>query len=588
MVDLNLSDLNTIIALFGLYVVLYGILSVKIKNVWYLGEALFNIFPQPHPSTLTLSSPVPAIMIGIFFGPIAARYIVPDRWGGAVPYQTSEITLGFTRVMIGIQLIIAGYQLPAKYQQARWKDMLLVLIPVMTMMWLCTTACVLATIPKLSLLSAMVIAACVTCTDPVLSQAVAKGPFSDKYVARPVREMISSEAGLNDGFGFPFLMLATYLMRHASDVQVEPVEGHGGGIHPRAGDVGRLGGGVGVAIKNWVLYTMLYYVILGAIYGAVVGTLARYALKYSLRRKWIDSESYLLVPMALGLFCIGSAGLFGSNDLIAAFAAGSALNWDGEYLAETLKRHDEVNSSIDVLLNFGGFIYLGSIFPWNDFQSEATGITYGRLVGLGFLVLIFRRIPAIMLTYKLMPHSIRTWKEALFVGYFGPIGVGAAFYIEHTRHVFPRLDETNDTEVNDLLRAMGPVVYWLAFFSIVVHGLSIPLLERTYNWMGVQPIQDDAVEMRRKSIHVAAPPNAVEGDKETFIAYNRFSRPVFNNSQLPDWRDEYPEPRPSGDLERRKSESGLSPALATPAPRHRSRSRSTIRFVERRGASVGV
>ena len=29
------------------------------------------------------------------------------------------------RVMIGLQLVIAGFQLPAKYQLARWKEMAL-------------------------------------------------------------------------------------------------------------------------------------------------------------------------------------------------------------------------------------------------------------------------------------------------------------------------------------------------------------------------------------------------------------------------------------------------------------------------------
>jgi len=183
------------------------------------------------------------------------------------------------RVMIGIQLAIAGYQLPAKYTLTRWKDMFLILVPVMTMMWLLTSLCILATIPKVTLLAAMVIAACVTSTDPVLSQAVAKGPFSDKFVSRPVREIISAEAGANDGFGFPFLMLATYLIRHASGS-----EHMAGELHKRAGDVDRQGGGPGEAIKNWVVWTMLYYVVLGAIYGAVVGTLARYTFKYSLKR----------------------------------------------------------------------------------------------------------------------------------------------------------------------------------------------------------------------------------------------------------------------------------------------------------------
>lgn len=98
------------------------------------------------------------------------------------------------RVMIGVQLVIAGFQLPAKYQALRWKEMFLLLIPVMTVMWLCTTLCILATVPKVTLLAALVIGSCVTCTDPILSQAIAKGPFADKYVARPLREIISSEA----------------------------------------------------------------------------------------------------------------------------------------------------------------------------------------------------------------------------------------------------------------------------------------------------------------------------------------------------------------------------------------------------------
>lgn len=119
--------------------------------------------------------------------------------------------------------MIAGFQLPAKYQAANWKEMAICLLPVMvglsrlqsektswltfkTIMWLCTSLCILIIIPKLSFLAALVIGSCVTCTDPILSQAVAKGPFSDKFVPRALREIISSEAGANDGFGFPFLL----------------------------------------------------------------------------------------------------------------------------------------------------------------------------------------------------------------------------------------------------------------------------------------------------------------------------------------------------------------------------------------------
>lgn len=55
--------------------------------------------------------------------------------------------------MIGVQLVIAGFQLPAKYQQLRWKEMLMCLLPIMTIMWLCTTLCMVVTIPKITLVS---------------------------------------------------------------------------------------------------------------------------------------------------------------------------------------------------------------------------------------------------------------------------------------------------------------------------------------------------------------------------------------------------------------------------------------------------
>lgn len=219
--------------------------------------------------------------------------------------------------MIGVQLVIAGYQLPAKYGLTRWKEMALCLLPIMTVMWLCTTACIMVTIPKLTFLAALVIGSCVTCTDPILSQAIAKGPFADKYVARPLREIISAEAGANDGFGFPFLMLATYLIQHAdipgagakaaAGAAAEHAAGaatsvaeHGAAqtghavaeagqaaahtLMARAGEVGRLGGGVTEALMNWFVETWLYTIVLAIAYGAVVGYGACKIIKLALKQ----------------------------------------------------------------------------------------------------------------------------------------------------------------------------------------------------------------------------------------------------------------------------------------------------------------
>ncbi|KAL2784827.1 Sodium/hydrogen exchanger family-domain-containing protein [Aspergillus keveii] len=512
MPTLNVSELNVVIAVLGAFITLYAFFSVKIKNKWYLGEAL------------------PAVVVGIVFGPYAARFLDATEWGSAIRGQQDAITLGMCRVVIGVQLLIVGFQLPAKYQLHRWKEMFVCLIPNMTLMWLCTSACVFLVVPELPLLSSLVIGACVTSTDPILSQAIAKGPFADRYVARDLRELISSEAGANDGFGFPFLMLATYLIRYT---QGDPDQNTGYAhrdLYIRAGDVGHQQGGLGKAMELWFVETLLYYVIMGAVYGTVLGHTSMIALRYTLRKKWIDTESYLLFPTALGLFIIGTCGCIGTNDLLACFSAGVALNWDGGFLAETEARHDEVNPCIDVLLNFGGFMYIGAVIPWDDFhQPDTSGITWPRLLLLGVLVLLFRRIPSTLALYKFMPKCCKNWREALFMGYFGPIGIGAVFYAEHAAHLFPALGEGSEMETI-LMRDLKPTIYFLVIFSILVHSLSIPILSIIYQLLNVPPEIDPLgpAEVRRLSINTHLPPNsALEPRQHSILMYNRFSRTKF-------------------------------------------------------------
>ncbi|KAF1974105.1 hypothetical protein BU23DRAFT_638115 [Bimuria novae-zelandiae CBS 107.79] len=182
-----------------------------------------------------------------------------------------------------------------------------------------------------------------------------------------------------------------------------------------------------------------------------------------------------------------------------------------------------------------GFMYIGTIFPWEQFQQpDITGITVGRLFILGFLIMAFRRIPAIFMTYKLMPRCVKGWKEALFMGYFGPIGIGAVFYVEHTRHLFPKAGEALTDEENNLVAAMVPVVYWLVFFSIVFHGLSIPALDAFYRYKGVAPIvEEEPAEVRLRFDADAPPPNSyVNPKRSSVIVHNRFSRPV-SGAMLP-------------------------------------------------------
>lgn len=83
-------------------------------------------------------------------------------------------------------------------------------------------------------------------------------------------------------------MLATYLIRHADIPGAGTHSAEGSGSH----GVGRLGGGVGKALEQWVVETWLYIVLMSAVYGVVVGYGSCKALKFALRKCVSSSRLY--------------------------------------------------------------------------------------------------------------------------------------------------------------------------------------------------------------------------------------------------------------------------------------------------------
>lgn len=157
-------------------------------------------------------------------------------------------------------------------------------------------------------------------------------------------------------------------------------------------------------------------------------------IKYSHRQGFIDRESYVAQYLALAIFITGVVSTVGSDDLLAAFAAGqsvgasliknpsltlpvgSAISWDGHFNIHT---EDEVFSSvIDLILNCACFIYIGAWLPFDDFSIPEVGISPWKLVVLTIGIMFLRRIPAIFALYKWIPE-IGSWHEALFTGHFG-------------------------------------------------------------------------------------------------------------------------------------------------------------------------
>jgi len=349
--------------------------------------------------------------------------------------------------------------------------MTLLVGPIMTCMWLATSLLVFGLVPDIPILHALAVGACVTPTDPVLSNVIVKGKFADNNIPKDLQDLIIGESGANDGLGYPFLFFALYLIKYLDD-----------GEHTRLG-------GAGTAIGLWFGETWGYTIILSAIYGAIVGWLARNLLWWASERKYVDRESFLVFSVSLALFIVGTCGMIGTDDVLACFIAGNAFTWDDWFRLETMD--DSLQPTVDMLLNVSIFMWYGAVCPWSSFLTNSVIPLY-RLIALGISVLLFRRLPFVWWIHKYV-HQIEHARQAIFVGFFGPIGVSAIFYLYVTLEFLKTLevDHRPRDDLENLNEIANVVVWFITICSIVsapvfscapqsddkqvVHGLSIPL-----------------------------------------------------------------------------------------------------------------
>ena len=170
-------------------------------------------------------------MVGIIIGPHALGLFDPYSWGGSSITTTDQITLEVTRIIIAVSVFAVGVELPKvgrlesashdssdvqAYMARHWRSLFFLLGPCMIWGWFVSALLIWGLIPHLNLLSSLVIAACVTPTDPILAQAVVGGKFADKHVPAHIRHLLSAESGSNDGAAFPFLYIAIYLLLDSS------------------------------------------------------------------------------------------------------------------------------------------------------------------------------------------------------------------------------------------------------------------------------------------------------------------------------------------------------------------------------------
>ena len=131
---------------------------------------------------------------------------------------------------------------------------------------------------------------------------------------------------------------------------------------------------------------------------------------------------------------------------------------------------DSLQPTIDMLLNVSIFMWYGVVCPWTSFLDNGVIPLY-RLVPLGVLVLLFRRLPWVFAVHKFVPQ-IEEVRQAIFVGFFGPIGVSAVFYLFIALEFLDTLDVHGQSraDIDKLGETIRVVVWFLTVCSIVRHA----------------------------------------------------------------------------------------------------------------------
>lgn len=391
-----------------------------------------------------LSEPMIAMLAGIALGPVALGQIDPRTWG-----DTEQMVEQAARVTLAIGLMGVALRLPAGYFKVRWKSLALLLgvaMPIMMAVSGLLTWAILGT----GFWAAMLIGAVITPTDPIVATSIVTGPVAEKSLPERLRYLISSESGSNDGLALPLVMLPVYMLAHDGD------------------------------LLHWAWRVLAWEVGLGVVVGLICGVAAGYALEMAERKDLIDRTSYLSYTIVLSLLTLGVAKLARSDGVLAVFIAGLAF----DYVVTSNERKEEevVQEAINAFFTMPVFVIFGMLLPWGAW-AELGWPLLGLIVG----VLLLRRLPAILLLKPWLP-PLQSWGDALFMGWFGPIGVAALFY------AMLALRETDE----QLPWAVGSAVIAA---SILVHGITATPLTRYHGRRSPPPSDDPEARFLEPPAH---------------------------------------------------------------------------------------
>ncbi|NED97039.1 sodium:proton exchanger [Phytoactinopolyspora alkaliphila] len=330
---------------------------------------------------LPVSEPLMGLLIGILLG---------RQVSGLLPLPTllddHALIHEATRLLLAVSVMSVALRYPIAEARKQRRPVFILLLVAMPAMAFVTAGLTWALL-GVSVAAAALLGAAVCPTDPVLASSVVTGEPAEHDLPARDRQVLSLESGANDGLALPFVLVAIAL--------------------------------AGPLTGTDALLESVWQVLAAIVVGVSAGWLAAHALRIGEEHGATDTEPALLFTLLLALGVLGAAGLLKADGILAVFAAGLAFNY-----AST--RGDRAGAvSIDEAINrfavLPVFLLFGAMLPWEVWADLGW-----QGPALAVAVLVLRRVPLLLLIRRTLKMER---PDALYLGWFGPVGVSALFYL---------------------------------------------------------------------------------------------------------------------------------------------------------------
>ncbi len=361
---------------------------------------------------LPVSEPLLGLAAGIMLGPTVTG-LLP-----VAPLVDDHAWLhSATRILLAISVMSVALRYPLRDVRAQLRPVLLLLAVAMPFMAV-ATAGLSAAVLGVGLGTAALLGAALCPTDPVLASSVVTGGPAEEDLPARDRQVLSLESGANDGLALPLVLAAVAL-------------------------AGPLTGGQAALESLWQ--------VAGAVFvGVATGWLGGRALRAGEEHGSTDPGPLALFTAVLALAVLGASGLLHVDGVLAVFVCGLAFN----AVSTGSERTSEVpiDEAVNRFLVLPLFVGVGAALPWQAWSELGW-----RGPVLALAVLLLRRVPVLLL----MRAPLRLgFPDAAYLGWFGPIGVSALFYLTM---------EAERLGADDMVLAAGSLV---VIASTVLHGVT--------------------------------------------------------------------------------------------------------------------